>query len=213
MKEMFSEEQKKIAKHLMSGPKTVEELSSLTFLIPSKITDELKKMMKLKLVEKEEGFPTKYKIKKSILEEVQKRKEIMEQDKFKIRVKAIIEVQAIEKELLKKQLDKIEEALKKEQNFTVYAAEKAEIIQEGEHFSSYLEVDLTVKDFSSLVRLMFFYGPTSVEVLRPEKIELGLDDLQDGLLEISSMVQAYTEFIAKRLNQEELAEFNKKLFG
>ena len=49
--------------------------------------------------------------------------------------------------------------------------------------------------------------------LLPEKVELTSGELQDGLIIISDVVHSYTEFIAKHLNQEELIEFNRKLYG
>ena len=49
-------------------------------------------------------------------------------------------------------------------------------------------------------------------VIKPEKIEFASGELQDGLILISDMVHSYTEFIATRLNKEELSEFNRKLY-
>lgn len=207
----FSAEQKKIALLLMHSPKTAEELVKQLNIPYSRMMEELKGLLKLKVVEKE-GFPTKFRLKENITEEVKRRQKIAEEDRFRIRIKAFIEMQAIEETLLKKHLDKLEKTLHDDPAFTVYSMEKAPIEKSGEYYSSFIEANITVKDFVSLVRFMFFYGPTAIEVIKPERIELGAQDLQDGLLDIASMLQKYSAFIAKKLNKEELDQFYQKLF-
>ncbi len=97
----FSEEQKRIALLLIHGPKTSEDLNSQLNIPFNKLSDELKAMLKLGVIEKQ-GFPTKYSLKKNIASEVQKRKKIAETDLNRLRIRAFIEMQAIEEELLKK---------------------------------------------------------------------------------------------------------------
>jgi hypothetical protein len=143
---------------------------------------------------------------------VRKRRMIAETDKNKLRLRINVEVQAIEENLLKNQLKEIQEAIRKEEDFTIYDIIEAKPIQQGEHYSSYLDINLSVKDFHALMKLMFLYGPTSVEVLKPEKLEFTAGELQDGLILISDIVHSYTEYIAKHMNKEELAEFNRKLY-
>ena len=208
----FTPEQKRIALLLMHSPKTAEELNKQLNIPYSRLMEELKGMLKLKVVEKEAGFPTKYMLKENIAVEVKRRQKIAEEDQFKIRLKAFVEMQAIEENLLKKQLDKLEKVMRADQAFTIYSLERAPIEKNGEYYSSFVEANFTVKDFVSLVRFMFFYGPSAVEVIKPERIEFSAQDLQDGLLDISAMVQKYASFIAKRLNKEELDQFYEKLF-
>ncbi len=207
----FNESQKRIAVLLLHEPKTAEELREQLNIPYDSLMKELRLMLKLELISKE-GYPTKYWLKKEISDAVRKRKMIAEKDKNKIRLRANIEVQAIEESLLHKQLKEIDETIRKEKDFTIYEIIKAEPIQQGEHYSSYLDVNLSVKDFHGLMKLMFLYGPASLEVIRPDKIEFSAREMQDGLILISDIVHSYTEFIAAHLNKEELAEFNKKLY-
>jgi len=137
---------------------------------------------------------------------------VAETDKNKLRLRINIEVMAIEENLLKKQLKEIQETIRKEEVFTIYDLIEAEPLQQEEHYSSYLDINLSIKDFNALMRLMFLYGPTSIEIIKPEKIEFSSRELQEGLLLISEMVHSYTEYVAKHMNREELAEFNKKLY-
>lgn len=207
----FSEEQKRIALLLIHGPKTAEDLNGQLNIPFNKLTDELRAMIKLGVIEKQ-GFPTKYALKKNIAQEVQKRKKIAESDFNKLRIRAFIELQALEEELLKKQLSTIEEALNKDKNFTVYNIDRAEVEKQDEYYSTYLELNFSVKDFASLMRFLFFYGPSSLEVVKPAKIEFSAQDLQDGLMECADMVQKYSNVIHKLLNREELEKFNASLY-
>ncbi len=207
----FTEEQKKIALLLVHGPKTAEEINPQLSIPFNKLTDELKAMIKLGVIEKQ-GFPTKYALKKNIVSEVQKRKRIAESDLNKLRVRAFIEMQAIEEDLLKKQLDRLEEAMGEDKSFTLYSLDRAQIEKQGEYYTTYFELNFSVKDFASLVRFMFFYGPSSVEVVKPAKIEFSAQDLQDGLMSMADMVQKYSTTIHKLMNRKDLEEFNKSLY-
>ncbi len=205
--------QKRIGMHLQHRPGTMEEMQKALGIGSSELSSELKQLLRLELIEKLPGFPIKYALKKGISSELERRKGIEAEDPNKLRLKIIIEIQAIEESLLKKQIDDIAKALRKEENFTIYALDAAEIIKEGEHYSSYLEVNLTVKNFKALVRLMFFYGPTSVEVIKPKEYKFSAADLQDALVDFAQMVHNYTEYITKLMNRKELDEFYGKVFG
>ncbi|MFH1663649.1 MAG: hypothetical protein ABH986_02480 [archaeon] len=207
----FNENQKKIAVLILHEPKTEEELREQLNIPYDELMKELKAMLKLGVISKK-GYPTKYSLKKEIYDAVRKRKVIAETDKNKLRLRVNIEVQAISESLLKKQLDDIQKTIKKEQDFTIYDVFEAKPLQQGEHYSSYLDVNLSVRDFHSLMKLMFLYGPSSVEVLKPEKLDFSAGELQDGLVLISEIVHSYTEFVASRLNKEELEDFNKRLY-
>jgi hypothetical protein len=177
----------------------------------NKLSDELKAMLRLDVIEKV-GFPTRYSLKKNIAEEVQKRKKIAETDFNKLKLRAFIEMQAIEEDLLKKQIQRFEETMNKDKSFTVYGLEKAPIEKQGAYYSTYFEVNFTVKNFAALMRFLFYYGPSSLEVIKPAKIEFSAQDLQDGLLEAADMVQKYSATVHKLMNREELAKFNAELY-
>ena len=211
-KPRFSLRQTNIARSLLDKPKTVEELAKELNVELGEIAHDLKQMLELEVIEKK-GFPVKYNLKQEIAEAIKKRREIGEKDAFKLRLKILIEIQAIEENLLKKQLKEILEAIKKDKNFTVYDVFKAEIVKEGQHFASYMEINLSVKNFSSLMRLMVLYGPSGIEVIKPNKIDMSIHELQDGLVLLADIIQRYNEYIAKKMNLEELTKFNQKLFG
>lgn len=208
----YTENQKKIALLLVHGPKTAEVLGRQLGIAQETLAGELKAMLKLGVVEKAEGYPPNYKLKENIAESVRKRKEIAEADPFKLRLRAVIEAQGVEQGILEKTLSDLEKALRKEKDFTIYDAVLEKTIQEGDNYSSFLEVNLSVGSFKALVKFMYFYGPSSVEVLKPEKLEVALGDLQDGLGDIAEMIQSYNRYITKLMSRAELAEFNRKLY-
>jgi hypothetical protein len=207
----FSDEQKKIALLLLNEPKTEEELNKQLNIPYDKLTQELKMMLKLNLIVKE-GYPTKYRLRQDIVDKIQERKKISESDAFKIRINAIIEFKAIEENLLKKHLKKIEEALNKEKFITIYDLEIAQIIEEEEMYASYIDINFSVKNFPALVKFLFYYGPTSIEVLKPSKIQMNSYEFQEGLIELSEIFQKYAVFFTKKLNQEELEKFHKDAY-
>ncbi len=207
----FTEEQKKIALVLMAAPKTVDELSKQLNLPYDDLNDNLRQMLKLKLV-KVEGYPQKYKLMDNIVEAVKRRKEIQEHDPFDLRIKAIIEFKAVEKDFLKKHMDETQEKLGKEKDYTLYDSYRAEPEKEENHYSAYLELNLSAKDFTSIVKFMYFYGPTSVEVLKPKKVVLAMDDLQDALMEMAEMIQSYNHAMLKSMSKDELDRFAEALY-
>ena len=210
MASRFTEKQAKIAHFVSSAPKTAEEISSRLALPLDEVSEELKGMMKLKLI-RQDGYPLKYSLAHEIDVRLKERKEISMEDSYKLRLKIITDVQSIEENMAMKSLDEVEKALRQEQDFTIYDVTKAKPVKEGEHYTSYLEAELSVKNFPALVRLVYFFGPTSIEVIRPEKFEISIEELQDGLMDMVEMVQSYNYHILKLMNKKELDEFQRKL--
>ncbi|MBT4870288.1 MAG: hypothetical protein HON47_01830 [Candidatus Diapherotrites archaeon] len=207
----FSDEQKKIAILLLNEPKTEEQLNKQLNIPFDRLMLELKTMVKLNVISKE-GYPTKYKLKQDIIDEVQKRKEISDKDAFRLRIRAIIEFKAIEETLLKRHMGKIKEALDKEKPFTIYDVKEAEIVEEGEMYSSFLEVNLSIKDYPSLIRFLFYYGPVNIEIIKPKKLEFNHFEFQEGLMELADIFQKYADFFTKHLNKEELNKFYDDIY-
>ncbi|HZX19847.1 MAG TPA: hypothetical protein VFF13_02435 [archaeon] len=208
----FTNTQKKIAVLLLNSPKTVDELNKQLNIPYDELNENLRQMLKLKLL-KFEGYPQKYKLTENIVEAVRRRKEIQDKDPFELRLKAIIEFKAVEESFLDKHMSEIQEKINSEKDFTIYDVFKAEPEQDGTQFTSYLELNLSAKDFTSLIRFMYFYGPTSIEVIKPKKVVLAMDDLQDALMEMAEMIQVYNHAMLKSMNKQELDDFAKSLYA
>ena len=109
-------------------------------------------------------------------------------------------------------MGKIKEALEKEKPFTIYDIKEEKIVEEDDMYSSFLEVNMSIKDFPSLIRFLFYYGPTNIEVLKPRKLEFTHFEFQEGLMELADIFQKYADFFTKHLNKEELGKFYKDIY-
>lgn len=197
------EVQRKIAVLLLVEPKTVEEINKQLDLGYDVITSELNSMIKQGLVRKTPDFPTKYVLDDYIISELKKRKEIAEKDAYRIKINMIVDVEGVVKEVVEKHLDNMKVLFEKERDITIYEVKKSDILEQDNSYYGYITVTCTVKDFSALVRLMMFYAPSSIEVVSPNKYEISLYELQDGLIELSQKTQMYIKELQKRLTKEE----------
>lgn len=87
-------------------------------------------------------------------------------------------------------------------------------MEKGGVFSTWAEVKLLAKDFSTLVRIASQYSPIGVEILRPGKVTLSLGEAQGALLDVSQVSQNFTRMIMERiLSKEEVAEYSQKMLS
>jgi hypothetical protein len=207
----FNELQLKMSKALMQSPCTVELLAERTGINKTDLEKELQFFLQLKLISLD-ATTHQYALKPEIVQELNRRKSIEQEDDNAFRLSIIIEAQALEETLLKRQFDKILETMQKEPYFRIYATHMAPPEKIEEKYSSFLDINLSVRDFRALVRLMFFYGPTSVEVLKPKEVKFTLDDFQNGLIDMGEMVHGYAEYIMGILSRQQVEEFNQRLF-
>ncbi|MBI5060762.1 MAG: hypothetical protein HZB67_00430 [Candidatus Aenigmarchaeota archaeon] len=78
-----------------------------------------------------------------------------------------------------------------------------DVIERKGQFSTYSEVKLLAADFESLLNISLKYGPVAVEILKPHKIELTVDQAQGLLLTASSTTQDYVSFLLQRVMKPE----------
>jgi hypothetical protein len=126
-----------------------------------------------------------------------------------IKVNAIIEVKAIEKDLLKKQMKDIVKLLDKER-IRFYNSSVGEIIEEDGFFSSFIEFDADFDGFEQLAHFIFFFSPVFVGIRKMDPISQA--DLQNGINEMTHMVNGYNKYILTLMSREELRKMNEKLF-
>lgn len=157
-----------------------------------------------KLIQREGG---KLKLNDLIKDEIFRWKEIEDKDSFRLKIQAIIEIQAIEEEFLRKELNRVSNAVQKEKGFTVYSVSTAKIIKQDEAYSSFIDVTLSVKDFRALTKFIIFYAPATLEILKPSKITFDAFELQEGLLDLSEFYQKVAQETLKLMNRKELEDF------
>jgi predicted transcriptional regulator len=199
----ISEVQRKIAVLLLVEPKTIEEINKQLDLGFDVLTQEVNTMLKMGLVNKTKEYPTRYVLDDYIISELKKRKEIAEKDSYKIKVQMILDIDGVVKEIVDKHLDNIKIMLEKEKDITIYDIKKSDLLEQDNSYFGYIDITCTVKDFATLVRVIMFYCPSSIEVLAPTKYDISMYELQDGLIELSHRTQNYIKELQKRLTREE----------
>ncbi|PIU22075.1 MAG: hypothetical protein COT14_02985 [Candidatus Diapherotrites archaeon CG08_land_8_20_14_0_20_30_16] len=208
----ISEVQRKIAVLLLVEPKTIEEINKQLDLGFEAITNEINTMLKIGLVKKTNEYPTRYVLDDYIIAELKKRKEIAEKDSYRIKIQMILDVEGVVKEIVDKHLDNLKGFLDKEKDITIYDVKKSELLEQDNSYFGYIDVTCTVKDFASLIRLIMFYAPSSIEILSPTKYDISMYELQDGIIELSQRTQIYIKELQKRLTQEEAQLALKKFY-
>jgi len=210
----ISEIQRKIAVLLLVEPKTIEEINKQLDIGFDAITNEINTMLKMGLVKKTNEYPTRYVLDDYIISELKKRKEIAEKDSYRIKVQMILDVEGVVKEIVEKHIENLKNFLEKEKDITIYDLKKSDLLEQDNSYFGYIDITYTVKDFATLIRLVMFYAPSSIEVLAPTKYDITMYELQDGLIELSQRTQTYIKELQKRLTKEEaqlaMQKFYKK---
>lgn len=199
----IQELQNLIGKHLADSSKTEDDLIRL---IPNaryeQIVQALKNMLFLKLITKE-GFPVKYSLSSEVKDKLTERKRLSENDKNTIKVAVIIESKSNDKLSLRKGMEQILESLKNDKEYLIYDSNLAEIVVHDDLFSTYISATLSCNEINSLFKLIYFYGATSIEVLKPDKFNVTISDLQKTIMIITDMTHGYVQMIhgLKRENE------------
>ncbi len=199
----MEELQKQIGLLLAKEKLTAEEIAERLNKDIHDVMDALKEMLKMRLIVKE-GTPPKYALAPHI-------RVALEEEPEKLLVHGIIEVESVDESLLKRSLEEIVEGLKKD--FNVKKVAVSDIEQDKETGSYYGHIDVTVDfpNIESLFYFIFFYGPTVIEVLTTENLQIDPGDLQRAALLAAGMVQGYVSLISKLMTRKEIEEFNRDL--
>lgn len=186
---------KVIAQRLSKGDKTEDDLQKE---IPNATYDLLSKALKellfLKLIKKE-GYPVKYALSEDLVKKLNTRKELAANDKNNIRVSILIESKADNKKGLREGMDQILTKLKADEKYVIYDLDIAEIVVHDDLFSTYISGEVSCASLSEVFRLVYYYGVTSIDVIRPEKLTVSMSDLQESLITIVDMTHGYADMI------------------
>ncbi len=206
---MFSDMDRKVGLSLYHGAKTPEEIADDIGEDVRDVMESLKKLIKLKIVVKE-GYPPRYRLADNIQEAL---KPTDWESVEGIKIHAIVEAQSVDENLLKKALENILKKIKKEPGMHIIKQNVSEITStDVGSYTGYVELDMAFEGFEPLMRFLFHYGPSVIEVVGPEKIIIDSSDLQRGLLDAAGMIQGYVEYISQLMTKKELEEFNKNLW-
>ncbi|MFH0971576.1 MAG: hypothetical protein V1835_03330 [Candidatus Micrarchaeota archaeon] len=84
--------------------------------------------------------------------------------------------------------------------------------EKGKGYSTYTEVKVLFSGLDVAVGICMKYGPVVVEVLQPREMKLNQEQLQNVMLNASSVSQHFTTyFMSKLLKKEDFDDFQKSL--
>ena len=189
----YSKNQARIALSVSKSAKTVQELRKELGIPLNELEQGLAKMIKLRLIEKQHGFPTKY----AAIEEVRRR--VMEEEKtvYQFKAHAIIEGQSKSEEQLDYAQKDLIGKMKKDELFKVAGLEEEEIQKDKDIYTTLFSCDVHAKSFEDLVYFVLNYGPSSLELLEPDEIEMSKGEAQGVLMDMATMIHTYINLIAE----------------
>jgi len=132
-------------------------------------------------------------------------KEIREQAEKKLKegwIQSVmmIEVLAVSEETAKKSLEEHVVKMGKEKRTLISRKDFKEIRKEKspfpnieEAYSNVVELEVLTENFETLVYLAMNYAPTSIEILKPEKITLDLGEAQGVVVSVSDMLHKFAK--------------------
>ncbi|MCD6368063.1 MAG: hypothetical protein J7L45_03195 [Candidatus Aenigmarchaeota archaeon] len=115
-----------------------------------------------------------------------------------IRCWSMIEVMAVGKDVTEEALKEHVKKIKKEKWIKIYkekfepAVETGNKIKDKDVYTQVVELEFIVKGFKELVDFVILYGPSALEVLEPEKIEIKMGEAQETLNRIATVLHNLT---------------------
>ncbi|MCK4884251.1 MAG: hypothetical protein KAS30_05240, partial [Candidatus Diapherotrites archaeon] len=165
------------------------------------------------------GHPTKYRLKEYIKKAVDGEsvtdsspEPVHEFEVEGIRANFIIEGQSTSEALLIEKLEGLEKKINSDLEIVIEKCEIADVEETDGVYNAYMDIVFVAVSMRKVLTLLFATGPSVVEILHPQQINLNMGEAQDILMDVSEMVHSYTSYILKMKNQKEIDEFNKKLF-
>ena len=83
----------------------------------------------------------------------------------------------------------------KKERVRIDSIKRMEAIENQGYYNSYLELTVSVDSFIDMVLFIISYGPSSIELIKPQKTELSQNEMQEILHQMSSAVYYYTSLI------------------
>jgi hypothetical protein len=118
-----------------------------------------------------------------------------------LRATMMIEVLAITEEATKHSLEKHIEGLGKEKKVILYKRDFGKIIgvmnpipknpNIKEAYSLVVDIECAVQRYEDLIQIIMHYGPSSIEILEPGKVELNLGEAQGILNSLADMIHKF----------------------
>ena len=125
-----------------------------------------------------------------------------EEKKDLIRCRAVLEVLGKPKEHVEKTIKLLVEKVKEDPEISILKEKFAEITQqEKEIFSTFVELEMVVKGVTTLTGFCFDFMPSSIEIEKPEILEVKNRDISNIFNDLQSKLHS-VDMVAKKLRLE-----------
>ncbi|MFP4116568.1 MAG: hypothetical protein ACLFQ8_00630 [Candidatus Aenigmatarchaeota archaeon] len=116
-----------------------------------------------------------------------------------LRVRAFVEVMAIKEDAATKALEKHVEKIEDQDGIEVYKKEfdEPELVDNpptkkaNKAYSQIVEIEFVVSSVKNLMTFSMIYGPSSVEIIEPNSVEIKVDELQDMANSAAALIHQY----------------------
>ncbi len=188
----ITETQANIARQLVEGPKSLNELAQALGLGKEELEKELEGLLKLGLVRKsKQGYRLAEAVRRGLTEGVE-----LKPEDYKFRAYVMVEGVSEDKGKLEEMQKKVVERFKNDSYFQVIDLNVEETLENDGVFTSMFEAEVVAKGFEDLIYLVINYGPSSIELIEPGKFEMKASEAQGVLIDVANMVHAYSQVIA-----------------
>src|SRR3989338_2372750 len=103
-----------------------------------------------------------------------------------IRCRTIIEVLGKPKEHVESSIKDYVEHIKKDSELVILKEEFSEIKEQGKLWSQFVELELVVKGTNKLIGFCFEYMPSSIEIIKPESLDMSNAELASFLNDLQA---------------------------
>jgi len=132
----------------------------------------------------------------------------MASEKQHIRCKTIIEVLGKPKEHVEKTIKEYIENIKKDPDLIILKDHFADAKKQEEMWSIFTELEMVVKGIPKLIGFCFDYMPSSIEVLKPDKLELNNKETANFLNDLQARLHSMDMLIKQLKNENSFLKRN-----
>ncbi|MBD3249518.1 hypothetical protein GF336_05715 [Candidatus Woesearchaeota archaeon] len=122
-------------------------------------------------------------------------------EKGYLSARAIIEVAGKPKEHIEKAIKSYVEKIKNDPDIDILKSDFAEVTENEGMFSTFVEMDIVVKDMPRLISFCFNYMPSSIEISEPQEMKLNSAELSTIFSDLQAKLHE-VDVIAKKLRNE-----------
>lgn len=83
--------------------------------------------------------------------------------------------------------------------------------EEGEYFSGVSEVELVADDFRWFVNTVLRYGPSAIEIMEPDEVKLGPEQMHSIIADVSDFAHMYSQQIISMFKDPERRALYEKM--